>query len=79
MLERKKAMLACHVSQKQWLDESQGMDAYLEEMERMGVEVGEMSGRFALAEGWLRHSSLGFCGAADNPLQDMLGEACITR
>ena len=29
VLEQKRAMLACHRSQKDWLDESQGMDSYL--------------------------------------------------
>lgn len=60
VLPRKRAMLACHASQQQWLDQTQGMNAYLEEMERMSREVGSMSGRFEFAEGWRRHSHLGF-------------------
>ena len=73
VLPRKRAMLACHASQKQWLDETQGMDAYLDEMERMSREVGKMSGRFALAEGWRRHSHLGFGPENFNPVGDFLG------
>jgi len=51
VLARKRAMLACHASQKEWLDLTQGMDAYLDEMERICREVGRMSGRFRFAEG----------------------------
>ena len=76
VLERKRAMLACHRSQRDWLDASQGMGAYLEEMVRMGAEVGRMSGRFACAEGWLRHNPLGFCAETFNPIQDLLKGDC---
>ncbi|MEI6971798.1 MAG: LmbE family protein, partial [bacterium] len=72
VLARKSAMLACHASQKEWLDVSQGMDAYLEEMARMSAEVGRMSGRFRHAEGWLIHSTLGFGSVGFNPLMTML-------
>ncbi len=60
VLARKRAMLACHASQKEWLDASQGMDSYLDEMERMSAEVGKISEKFPYAEGWRRHSHLGF-------------------
>ncbi len=76
VLDRKRAMLACHRSQKDWLDASQGMGAYLDEMERMGAEVGRMSGRFAHAEGWLRHNPLGFCPDDFNPIQKLLQGDC---
>src|SRR5262249_2769300 len=59
---QKRAALACHQSQKQWLDVSQGMDSYLVAMDEMSAAVGKMSGRFRYAEGWRRHSHLGFCG-----------------
>jgi LmbE family N-acetylglucosaminyl deacetylase len=72
VLARKRAMLACHASQKEWLDASQGMDAYLHEMERISAEVGRMSGRFTHAEGWRLHSALGFGPAAFNPMKDLL-------
>lgn len=72
VLSRKRAMLACHASQKEWLDTTQGMNAYLDDMERMSCEVGRMSGKFEFAEGWRRHSHLGF-GAEDfDPLSTLL-------
>ena len=74
VMARKRAMLACHRSQKEWLDVSQGMDAYLSEMERMSAEVGRMSGHFACAEGWRRHGTLGFCSDEFNPLKQCLKE-----
>lgn len=70
--ERKVAALACHVSQKQWLDESQGHDSYLQTLRDLDEEVGRMSGLFAKAEGWRRHLHLGYCGEHDNPLRDAL-------
>jgi LmbE family N-acetylglucosaminyl deacetylase len=70
--DRKKAMLACHVSQKKWLDVSQGHDSYLTTMSELDRQCGEMSGRFAFAEGWRRHLHLGFCGPDDDPLREAL-------
>jgi len=72
MLAAKREMLACHRSQKEWLDVSQGMDAYLHEMERMSAEVGRMSGRFQHAEGWRLHSTLGFGPDGMNPMKKLL-------
>jgi LmbE family N-acetylglucosaminyl deacetylase len=77
VLATKRAMLACHKSQKEWLDVSQGMDAYLHEMEKMSEEVGRLSGRFAHAEGWRLHSPLGFGPAGFNPLRDLLKAAYL--
>ena len=78
VLETKRAMLAAHTSQKEWLDVSQGMDAYLKEMEEMSRRVGKMSGRFEYAEGWRRHSHLGFSAPDYDPLSELLGSACVT-
>ncbi len=72
VLTRKRAMLACHASQKEWLDVTQGMDAYLEEMERMSREVGRRSGKYQAAEGWRRHSHLGFGPEDFDPLCHLL-------
>jgi LmbE family N-acetylglucosaminyl deacetylase len=72
VLAAKRTMLACHRSQKEWLDVSQGMNAYLCEMDRMSAEVGRMSGRFAHAEGWRQHSTLGFGPDGFNPMRDLL-------
>lgn len=71
VLETKRALLACHESQKKWLDASQGMDAYLEEMVRLCGDMGKLSGRFEYAEGFLRHSHLGFCPPDHDPLVDV--------
>jgi N-acetylglucosamine malate deacetylase 1 len=74
MLAEKRAMLACHETQKAWLDVSQGMDSYLLEMEAMCRQVGTLSGRCVLAEGWRRHSHLGFASPDFDPLAEMLGD-----
>jgi LmbE family N-acetylglucosaminyl deacetylase len=72
-IDRKREALACHKSQKEWLDHSQGLDSYLTTMVEMSREVGKMSGKFEYAEGWRRHLHLGFCGENDDPLRDALG------
>lgn len=76
-LERKRRALACHASQKEWLDESQGLDSYLTTMEAMAREVGRQSGRFEIAEGWRRHLHLGFCAEDADPMRDALGDAFL--
>ncbi len=78
VLARKRGMLACHASQKEWLDKTQGLDAYLETMEAMSREVGTMSGRFEAAEGWRRHSHLGYSAEEKDPLAEALGERLWT-
>lgn len=77
MTARKRDALACHRSQKEWLDVSQGMDSYLITLEDMAREVGEMSGRFECAEGWRRHLHLGFCAETTDPLATALGDKVI--
>lgn len=72
--ETKLAALAAHRSQQSWLDASQKMSSYLKAMEDTAREVGAMSGRCALAEGWRRHSPLGFCAPDADPLRDALGK-----
>ena len=74
VIETKTRMLACHRSQKEWLDKSQGLDSYLEEMRRQSIEAGRMSGKFGMAEGWRRHSHLGFTGGDTDPLGEALAE-----
>jgi LmbE family N-acetylglucosaminyl deacetylase len=73
----KREMLARHNSQKEWLDVSQGLDAYLKTMEEMSRQVGRMSGRFPYAEGWTRHLHLGFCSEDADPLAAVLRERCL--
>ena len=77
VLAKKREMLARHRSQKEWLDASQGFDAYLDDMERLGREVGRRSGRFAVAEGFTQHLHLGFAAEGWDPLSELLGaEVC---
>jgi LmbE family N-acetylglucosaminyl deacetylase len=71
--DRKRAALAAHRSQKDWLDVTQGMGSYLRVMDDMSRTIGEMSGRFEHAEGWRRHNPLGFCAAEADPLRELLG------
>ena len=71
---KKLAALACHESQHGWLQSTQGMNSYLREMEKTSRKVGRLSRRFAHAEGWRRHSHLGFCAEGADPLRDALGK-----
>jgi len=72
VLDEKTAMLACHQSQQEWLDASQGLNSYLEAMHELSREVGRLSGVFEYAEGWRRHLHLGFCSAQADPLVEAL-------
>jgi LmbE family N-acetylglucosaminyl deacetylase len=73
VMAEKREMLAQHRSQKDWLDKTQGMGAYVNFMAGMCQEVGKMSGRFAYAEGWRRRLHLGFCEQGFDPLSSALG------
>jgi LmbE family N-acetylglucosaminyl deacetylase len=79
VIDDKERMLACHASQKKWLDQSQGLDAYLMTMRAMSAEVGKMSGRFRYAEGWRRHSYLGYSRQEIDPLQEILQKYCCSK
>jgi LmbE family N-acetylglucosaminyl deacetylase len=74
--ETKRAALAAHRSQQEWLAETQKMNHYLETMEQYSRELGGMSGRFTHAEGWRRHLHYGFCAPDADPLRDALGADC---
>jgi LmbE family N-acetylglucosaminyl deacetylase len=67
-MEQKRAALACHVSQKEWLDQTQGLDSYLDAMTDMARQVGAQCDGFEYAEGWRRHLHLGFCDEHADPL-----------
>jgi hypothetical protein len=75
----KRAALAAHVSQKEWLDASQGMDSYLLAMDEMSRAVGRMSRRFQHAEGWRRHLHLGFSAGDSDPLAEALGKHFVVN
>jgi LmbE family N-acetylglucosaminyl deacetylase len=74
VIEEKRAMLAHHRSQKEWLDRTQGMGAYLDMMTTLSGEVGTMSGRFTYAEGWRSRLHLGFGSETDDPLSLALSD-----
>ena len=69
----KREALACHQSQKQWLDETQGMDSYLVTMDTFSRRLGKQTRKFTHAEGWTRHLHFGFGAEEDDPLRDVLG------
>lgn len=72
VLEVKRQALACHGSQGSWLETSQGMQSYVASMIDLARAAGRQSGVFEYAEGWTRHSTLGFCGAEVDPLATVL-------
>lgn len=76
VLATKRDMLSQHKTQKEWLDASQGIGAYIQQMEEFALDVGRMSGRFEYAEGWRRHSHWGFGAPEADPLGEFLGDAC---
>jgi LmbE family N-acetylglucosaminyl deacetylase len=71
VIEEKTRMLAFHESQKRWLDESQGFDSYLNEMRAIAARVGSRR-QLAYAEGWRRHSHLGYSARDWDPLAELL-------
>ena len=75
--ETKLRALASHKSQQNWLDTSQDLNFYLLAMEEMSLEIGKLSGSFEHAEGWLRHSHLGFCKKDTDPLYTALLESYL--
>lgn len=79
VLATKLEMLACHRSQKEWLDASQGINSYLDYLETENMEMGRMSGSFDYAEGWTRHLHFGYCDESANPLMDDLSAELTVR
>jgi LmbE family N-acetylglucosaminyl deacetylase len=72
--EAKRVALACHASQREWLDKTQGMDSYLKTMDGFSRALGRQTRKFAHAEGWVRHLHYGFGDEDDDPLRDVLGK-----
>lgn len=70
----KRQALACHASQKEWLDKTQGQESYLTTMDGFSLALGEKSKTFQHAEGWIRHLHYGFGAESDDPLRDVLGD-----
>ena len=71
VIEKKRAFLNCHRSQKEWLDASQGLDAYLDDMQQRCVAMGKLAGFCDFAEGWIRHNPCGFCAEDYDPLAEI--------
>lgn len=76
LMDAKRTALACHRSQKEWLDASQGLNDYIITMENLNRRVGKMSGKFEFAEGWRRHSHMGYADEDFDPLTKTLSNAC---
>jgi LmbE family N-acetylglucosaminyl deacetylase len=74
-LPTKKEMLAQHRSQFEFLQASQGLGSYVGAMEEMCEAVGAMSGGYRYAEGWRRHSHLGYSREDIDPLKEFLGDS----
>jgi len=68
VLGEKREALACHRSQKEWLDRSQGLDSYLNAMQDMTAQMGLLSTVYRYAEGWRRHLHVGYAPADFDPL-----------
>lgn len=72
VLETKRKALASHQSQAEWLEASQGIGAFVEQMVEDAKAQGKMSKKFKHAEGWWRHLHLGFTATDVDPLRDVL-------
>ena len=70
----KRAALACHASQREWLDASQGQGNYLTTMDGFSRALGKQTRKFQHAEGWRRHQHYGFAAEKDDPLRAALGK-----
>lgn len=74
VMQKKRELLACHTSQKEWLDVSQGFDSYLDSMTEAGAKVGALCGQYQYAEGWRRHNHVGFSEREIDPLAELLAD-----
>jgi len=63
--------LECHISQREWLKASQGQDDFVETMQEMCRSIAQIKGSLSFAEGWIRHSFLGFCPKEFDPMCDI--------
>ena len=72
VMAQRREMLACHKSQSEWLDATQGMGSYVEAMVQGAREVGARFGGCEYAEGWRRHNHMGYCAADYAPLETAL-------
>jgi len=70
----KRAALAEHKSQRNWLDVSQGLDSLSGKIDEMARALGKLSRKFQFAEGWRRHLHYGFSATEVDPLREALGK-----
>jgi LmbE family N-acetylglucosaminyl deacetylase len=75
--DRKRDALARHQTQARWLDDTQGFGSFIAEMDDVARTVGHQSGRYEFAEGWRRHSHIGFGTAGADPLADALSDTAF--
>ena len=73
-LSIKRAALAEHHSQQDWLVASQGVNSFLAKAESDARLVGRVSKKFKFAEGWRRHLHYGFSATDVDPVRDALGK-----
>jgi N-acetylglucosamine malate deacetylase 1 len=76
--DQKREALAAHQSQAAWLQTSQGANSPLALLDHFSSQIGEMSGKFLRAEGFWRHSHLGFYREDTDPLREALGPLTTT-
>lgn len=70
-MDRKAAALACHDSQRSWLQKQHGLDDYIESMKRWGAARGVVIGT-SYAENFLQH--VGHPHPTDDILKSALGD-----
>jgi LmbE family N-acetylglucosaminyl deacetylase len=74
VIDIKSDMLACHISQREWLKQHHGMDEYLIAMKRQSQETGRKVHK-PYAEGFRQH--LGHAYPQDNLLQAALPQVAV--
>jgi LmbE family N-acetylglucosaminyl deacetylase len=72
--ETKRAALAEHKSQQNWLDVSQGLNSLGDKVDEMARALGKLSKKFKFAEGWRRHLHYGFSATDVDPLREAFGK-----
>jgi len=76
--KQKSESLAAHKSQAGWLATSQGAISLISMLDAFSSKIGELSRKFRHAEGWWRHSHLGFCREDADPMRQTLGSLTTT-
>jgi LmbE family N-acetylglucosaminyl deacetylase len=74
VVDEKEAALACHKSQTDWLDSTQGMESLASTMQTFGRDVANQSDGIELGEGFRRHNPTGFGPLDFDPLAAALAD-----